>query len=303
MPLQRAWEFDLPSVAETAVDCGNLHGEGVFWSDRLGLLYWTDIFGQRVWTYDPVKRVSRDFATPGKLCCFATRKDRSWNEVVAAFADGFAFLDIATGERRDIAAVEADMPHTRLNDGRTDRQGRFIAGGIDESGTSKEAAVYRLDPDLTVTKLFGGVGCANGTCFSADGRTMWFADSFKGDIERFDYDPASGSVSNRSAIGRTPAPGVPDGSCIDAEGHVWNAVWEGARVERWSPDGRITAVIEVPVQKPTCVAFGGPGLDTLFITSSKLGESAEALSRQPLAGHLFAVKPGVTGLADADFAA
>ena len=293
----------MPSVAETAVDCGNLHGEGVFWSARHGLLYWTDIFGQRVWTYDPVAGVARDFATPGKLCCFATRRDRPWNEVVAAFADGFAFLDIATGERREIAAIEAELPHTRLNDGRTDRQGRLIAGGIDESGKSREAAVYRLDPDLSVTKLFDGVGCANGTCFSADGRTMWYADSFRGEVERFDYDTATGTVSNRRAIGHTAAPGVPDGSCIDAEGHVWNAVWEGSRVERWSPDGRITHVIEVQVRKPTCVAFGGPQLDTLFITSSQLGESAEALANQPLAGHLFAVKPGVGGLADADFAA
>ena len=293
----------MPRVVESVVDCGNLHGEGVFWSARHGLVYWTDIFGQRVWVYDPVARKARDFATPGKLCCFATRRNRPWNEVVAAFADGFAFLDIATSERRDIAAVDAKLPNTRLNDGRTDRQGRLIAGGIDESGTGRQAAVYRLDPDLTVSRLFGDVGCANGTCFSADGRTMWYADSFKGDIECFDYDTATGAVSNRRAIGRTPQPGVPDGSCIDAEGHVWNAVWEGARIERWSPDGRITEVIEVPVQKPTCVAFGGPALDTLFITSSKLGESPEALARQPLAGHLFAVKPEVGGLADADFAA
>jgi L-arabinonolactonase len=289
--------------AEAVVKCGNSHGEGVFWSARHGLLYWTDIFGERVWTYDPVTQVSRDHKTPGRVCCFATRKDRPWNEVVAAFSDGFAFLDLATGLRTDIAAVEAGLPNTRLNDGRTDRQGRLIAGGIDETGRGPGSAVYRLDPDLSVTKLFGDVGCANGTCFSADGRTMWYADSFRGDIERFDYDPSLGTVSNRRAIGRTPSPGVPDGSCIDAEGHVWNAVWEGSRVERWSPDGRIIAVIEVSVKKPTCVAFGGPRLDTLYITSSRMGESPEALERQPLAGHLFAVRPGVTGLADADFAA
>ncbi len=289
--------------AETIVPCGNSHGEGVFWSSRHGLLYWTDIFGERVWTYDPGTRESHDYKVPGRVCCFATRKDRPWNEVVAAFADGFAFLDLETGIRSDIALVEADLPNTRLNDGRTDRQGRLVAGGIDESGNGPSSAVYRLDPDLTVTKLFGGVGCANGTCFSADGRTMWYADSFKGDIERFDYDPDKGKVSNRRSIGHTARPGVPDGSCIDAEGHVWNAVWEGSRVERWNPDGRITAVIEVPVKKPTCVAFGGSGLDTLFITSSRLGESPEALATQPLAGHLFAVKPGVRGLADTDFAA
>jgi len=290
-------------MAEVIVPCGNSHGEGVFWSPHHGLLYWTDIFGERVWTYDPITRESHDHKTPGRVCCFATRTNRPWNEVVAAFEDGFAFLDLETGIRDNIAPVEAELASTRLNDGRTDRQGRFIAGGIDESGDGLGSAVYRLDPDLTVTKLFGDVGCANGTCFSADGRTMWYADSLKGDIERFDYDPDSGSVSNRRSIGRTLPPGVPDGSCIDAEGHVWNAVWEGSRVERWSPDGNISALVNVPVKKPTCTAFGGPDLDILFITSSRLGESPEALATQPLAGHLFAVKPGVKGFADADFAA
>ena len=287
--------------AGTVVECGNLHGEGVFWSSRHGLLYWTDIFGQRVWVYDPIARVARDFATPGKLCCFATRRDRPWNEVVAAFSDGFAFLNIETGVRSEIAPLEAGPPGIRLNDGRTDRQGRLVVGGMDEGG-SLGAAVYRLDPDLTVTRLFGDVGCANGTCFSSDGKTMWFADSFKGEIERFDYDTATGTLSNRRAIGRTPAPGVPDGSCIDAEDHVWNAVWDGSRIERWSPDGRITQIIELPVKKPTCLAFGGPDLKSLFITSSRLGESAEALAGQPLAGHLFAVNLDIGGIPDADFA-
>ena len=292
----------MPKVPETAVACANHHGEGVFWSGRHGLVYWTDILGQRVWTHDPVTSETRDFRTPGRVCCFATRKGRPWNEVVAAFADGFAFLDLATGVRTDIAAVEAELPQTRLNDGRTDRQGRLIAGGMDEGGNGSAASVYRLDPDLSVTKLFGGVGCANGTCFSADGRTMWYADSFKGEIERFDYDIESGKVSNRRAIGRTLSPGMPDGSCIDAEDHVWNAVWDGSRIERWSPDGRITQIIELPVKKPTCLAFGGPDLKSLFITSSRLGESAEALAGQPLAGHLFAVNLDIGGIPDADFA-
>jgi L-arabinonolactonase len=95
---------------------------------------------------------------------------------------------------------------------------------------------------------------------------------------------------------------VPDGSCVAAQGHVWNAVWEGYRVERWSPEGRITTAIDVPVKKPTCCAFGGRNLETLFITSSQLGEQPADLAREPLAGHLFAVEPGVAGIADADFA-
>lgn len=288
--------------AEVAHHCGDRHGEGVFWSAAHGLLYWTDILGERVWTHDPLTGATQCFQTPGKVGCFADRRGRLWNEVIAAFADGFAFLDLETGTRTNIAAVEADLPNTRLNDGRVDRQGRFVAGGMDEGGKGPLSGVYRLDADLAVTKIFDGVGCANGTCFSEDGKTMWFADSFKGDIERFDYDTQTGTVSGRRSIGRTGKPGVPDGSCIDAEGHIWNAVWEGYRVERWSPEGRVVAVIEVPAKKPTCCAFGGARLDTLFIASSRLGESPEDLAREPLAGDLFAVRPGVVGVVDMPFA-
>jgi L-arabinonolactonase len=262
---------------------------------------WTDIFGESIWTFDPVSGQHKNFKTPGRVCCFATRRERPWNEVVAAFADGFAFLDIAKSDRKNIAAIEAEFSNTRLNDGRTDRHGNFVVGGMDEGGKGPASSVYQLSADLKVTKLFGDVGCANGTCFSQDGNGMWFADSVKGQIEHFDYNAEKGIASKRRSIGRTPSPGVPDGSCIDAEGHVWNAVWEGYRVERWSPDGKITKTIEVPVKKPTCCAFGGPNLDTLYITSSQLGETSDDLAREPQAGHLFSVKPGVTGLNDAEF--
>jgi L-arabinonolactonase len=187
--------------------------------------------------------------------------------VVAAFADGFALLDLLTGERNDIARVDADKPTVRMNDGRTDRQGRFIVGGMDEPEQKPIASVFRLDPDLSVHRLFEEVGCANGTCFSADGRTMWFADSAKAEIEAFDYDIATGTPSSRRQIARIS--GVPDGSCIDSEGYVWNVVWEGYRVDRYAPDGRLDRTVELPVKKVTCCAFGGNDLSTLFITTSR----------------------------------
>jgi L-arabinonolactonase len=288
--------------ARLLLDCRNQHGEGVLWSAADALLMWTDIDGRRVCTYDPVTAEFHQYPTPGKVCCFAPRTGRPWSQIVAAFSDGFAFLDLLTGERRDIAAIEQDKPTTRMNDGRTDRQGRFIAGGMDEAARAPISSVWRLDPDLSVIQLFDGVACANGTCFAPDGRTLWFADSVKGEIERFDYDNATGSISSRRSIARTPAPGVPDGSCVDAEGFVWNAVWEGYRLQRYAPDGRLVATIDVPVKKPTCCAFGGPDLDTLFITSSRLGESESDLEREPSAGSLFSIKPGVRGFIDQPFA-
>jgi L-arabinonolactonase len=132
---------------------------------------------------------------------------------------------------------------------------------------------------------------------------MYLADSFLGTIWLYDYDPISGTPSDPRVLKDFKGDqGVPDGSCIDAEGAVWNAVWEGRRVVRILPDGTIDRSIEVPVLKPTCCAFGGPDLETLYITTSRLQSTAEQLAREPTAGSLFAYRPGVRGIADAQFA-
>jgi L-arabinonolactonase len=286
--------------AELLLDCRNAHGEGVLWSVEHGLLLWTDIHGEQIWSLDPVTGASRSAAVPGRLCSFAPRKGRPATQLVCAFADGFALLDLETGARTDIAAFEPQLPQTRLNDGRTDREGRFVAGGMDERDLQGVSSVWRLERDLSLTFLFGGVACANGTCFSPDGRTFYFADSPTHRIVARSYPAGPELPSEPRLVARTQ--GIPDGSCIDAEGFIWNAVWEGHRVERWSPDGRLDRIVEVPVAKPTCCAFGGPELDTLFITTSRLAESPERLAAEPQAGGLFAIKPGARGVADVPFA-
>lgn len=286
--------------ADLVLDCQNEHGEGVLWNALDRRLWWTDIHGKKLWAYDPATRSSESFEAPDRICCFAPRRDGT---LVAAFADGFAFFDPKTGRRDDIAAFEPDLPQTRLNDGRTDREGNFIAGGMDEKDFEPISSVWRLDANLKLTRLFGSVRCANSTCFSPDGRTMYFADSPECEIVAFDYTSGVASVGKKRSVAKLPKErGVPDGSCVDAEGFIWNAVWEGYRVERFAPDGRLDRTIEVSVQKPTCVAFGGPDLDTLFITTSRLGSSNAILEREPYSGGLFAVRPGVKGLIDAPFA-
>jgi sugar lactone lactonase YvrE len=289
--------------AELMLDCRNQHGEGVFWSAEHRLLFWTDIHGETIWTFDPHSGTSASYSTPGRACCFATRKDRPATQIVVAFADGFAFLDLASGKRTSIASFEVEKPTTRLNDGRTDPHGRFIAGGMDEKALEPISSVCRLDPDLTVTRLFDGVACANSTCFSPDGRTMYFADSPTREIVAFDYDPQKGTLGAKRVMAKlAPDDGLPDGSCVDGEGYIWNAIWEGYRVERRAPDGRLDRAVDVPVRKPTCCAFGGDDLGTLYITSSRLAETDEALAREPTAGGLFMVRPGIRGIADPPFA-
>jgi L-arabinonolactonase len=171
---------------------------------------------------------------------------------------------------------------------------------MDEAALAPISSVWRVDVDCSVTRLFGGVSCANSACFSPDGKRMYFADSPTKTIVAYDYEPASGQLGEKRVLAEVD--GIPDGSCVDSEGCIWNAVWEGYRVERWSPDGTLIQVIEVPVRKPTCCAFGGDDFATLYITTSRLMEDDDILGREPTAGSLYSVKPGARGLADTAFA-
>ena len=131
---------------------------------------------------------------------------------------------------------------------------------------------------------------------------MYFADSPRRTIEAIAYDPRTGAVGARRVLGTVEGSGVPDGACTDAEGYVWVAIWEGDRVERWSPDGRLDLSVDVPVHKPTCCAFGSEDLDVLYVTTSRLGSGEEELRREPTSGGLYAIRPGVRGLIDTPFA-
>ena len=287
-------------TADLFLDCRNTHGEGVLWDERSRRVWWTDIHGKKIWSLDPETRSASSHDMPSRVCCFAPR---ARGGLLVAFAEGFALYDLDSGAQRDLARFEPDLPETRLNDGRTDRAGRFVAGGYRRG----ERSAGHLG-------LPGGPGplhhpgssaasiCANGTCFSPDGRTMYFADSPRHTIEAIAYDPATGAVGARRVLATIEGPGIPDGACTDAEGFVWVAIWEGSRVERWSPDGRLDRTVELPVRKVTCCAFGGKDLDILFITTSRLDSSPEEIEREPTSGSLYAFRPGVRGLPDTPFA-
>ena len=286
--------------AEIALDCRNLHGEGVLWNDLDGRLWWTDIHGRKLWWLEPGAGKSGSIAMPDRVCCFAPRRSGGF---IVAFAKSVAFFDPASGSVSHIFSFEADQPDTRLNDGRTDRQGRFIAGGMNEGSGAPSSAVIRVDPDGSATTIISGVSCANSTCFSPDGRRMYFADSPVREIWVYDYDIDKGAPSARRVlIDLKREPGVPDGSCVDAEGAVWNAVWEGRRLVRVLPDGTVDRVVEIPTLKPTCCAFGGADLATLYVTTSRLDSTPEQLAAEPFAGSLFSFRPGVRGVPDAAFA-
>jgi L-arabinonolactonase len=286
--------------AELVVDCRNVLGEGVTWDAAAQRLHWVDIESSELWTLAPASGEVSTHKAPERIACLAPRRSGGF---VVGFASGFAFYDPASGARENLALFEPEIPATRLNDGRTDRQGRLVAGGFDEKNGAFISSVVRLDPNRRLAKLFDGVACANGICFSPDGGTMYFADSPARKIWSFAYDAATGAVGNQRLLTTFDGqPGQPDGSCVDADGCIWNAQWNGRRVVRFTPDGRIDLVVPVPALNPTCVAFGGASLDTLYITTAQYLMTSDELAATAHAGALFACVPGTRGLADAAFA-
>ena len=163
---------------------------------------------------------------------------------------------------------------------------------MEAGATGRTGSVYRFDPDRTVHRFSDGVSIPNSLAFSPDGTVMYFADSTDRTIWAFDYDPDTGTPSGRRVFATTDL-GVPDGSTVDTDGCLWNAEWGAARVVRYTPAGTVDRVIEMPVEKPTCCAFGGPGLDVLYVTSARVGSEHP----EPYAGGVFAIQTGASGLA------
>ena len=203
--------------------------------------------------------------TPQKIGSMALRKQGG----AVSLARGFHFLDFRSGEVELIVDPEPDKPANRLNDGKVDRQGRFYAGSMDTQEAGPNGALYRLDPDLSLHRLDTGIVVSNGPCWSPDGRTFYFADTWSGEIWAYDCDPASGAISNRRTFTRVDMSGggAADGSTVDAEGYLWNAQVYDGKLVRYAPDGSVDRVIEMPVKKVTSVMFGGSELDVLYVTS------------------------------------
>jgi len=253
-----------------------LLGESPLWDERTGLLYWIDIPGEEIgalsvtsrkWVTLPTRRRFGSIAltsTPGHLLAATA----SGLEVVKLTNDGV--LEVSS-----IAAPEVDQPGNRFNDGKTDRQGRFWAGTMEDAETGQRTgSMYRLDPDGSLTRAWGDVGIPNGLCFSPDGETMYTADSMDGTIWAAPYDTTSGEPGPRVAVAKTAEPGGPDGSTVDEFGGIWNAEWGSSRLVRYLPDGTIDRVLDMPASKPTCMAFGGMNLDMMFVTTAQVGGDA-----------------------------
>ncbi len=269
-------------------------GEGSCWNVAEQCLHWIDIRRPALFTYRPGEGQVAAVPLPRDVGCVAPARD---GRIVLADTKGFALLDRTTGALVCLGDPEADIPTNRFNDGKVDRAGRFWAGTIDDRCDRPSGSLYRLDADRTITRIDTGFLCANGIGWSPDDRLMYFVDSMARVIWVYDFDLVSGTVAGRRPFARfADDDGVPDGLTVDAEGHVWVAIWDGWRIVRYAPDGTIDRTVAMPVQRPTSCAFGGATLETLYVTSAAGGLDAASLRRGPLAGGLFAFEPGVRGL-------
>jgi sugar lactone lactonase YvrE len=271
-------------------------GEGAIWNAALQRLHWVDINGQRVFTYDPVTGENHA-CDVGQMV--GTVVPRARGGVMLALHEGFASLDLNTGRVTPLPRPPEHDPATaRFNDGKCDPAGRFWAGTMTLVKRKSLGRVYRLDADGSMHVMFRDVSTSNGLAWSLDRRTLYYIDTPLMRVDAFDYDDATGAIAGRRPVITIP-PGIgrPDGSTLDAEGMLWIAMWEGGRVTRWDPrTGALLQTVRLPVVRVTSCAFGGPELDTLYITSAREGLADAELAAQPLAGGLFKMKPGVCGL-------
>jgi sugar lactone lactonase YvrE len=295
----------MPTQAELIIDARNAVGESPVWSPGDQALYWADIPNKRLYRWSLADASTQSWEADEMLACIAQRADGSW---VAGMQSGIFQLTVGndgrlSGER--LVGVSHAHEQMRFNDGRCDRQGRFWAGSMlmDMAAGANVGALYRYDGagQATLPVLLDDLIVPNGLGFSPDGRVMYLSDSHPSvqAIWAFDYDIDSGTPHNRRLfVDMNDYPGRPDGAAVDADGCYWICGNDAGLIHRFTPAGRLDRSLEVPVKKPTMCAFGGANLDTLFVTSIRPGGN---LDDQPLAGGVFALQPGVSGIAETPF--
>jgi sugar lactone lactonase YvrE len=288
--------------AEQRTDPVAHHGEGPVWWDAWGGLRFVDMLAGDVLSLGPDGSVARTHV--GVVA--AALRPRSGGGAVVATERAFALA--AHDDLSDLRVLPDAWPDpgVRFNDGACDPDGRFWCGTMAYDETPGAGAMYRLsalldtaggddlDPGAyAVERMWGDVTISNGLGFSPDGTRAYYNDTPTGVVSVLDY--ADGGLRDRRDFVRVgdDGPGAPDGLCVDAQGGVWVALWGGSAVRRYTPDGVLDEVVELPVSQVTACTFGGEGLGELFVTTSAEGVDRQA---EPLAGALFSVRPGVAGL-------
>lgn len=284
--------------ATLLVDSQCLLAEGIQWNDSVQRLYWCDIQTGNLWSCDEDGGNVVSTKLADRIGSFAFDFH---GDLLVAFADGFYRMKPNSGERELINRFEPDKPTTRLNDGRCDRQGRFVVGGMDELNQAPLSQVVVFD-NGNIVPLISEISISNSICFSLDGKFMYFADSPTRMICRFAYDTKVGAVREKTVFAKLEEDdGVPDGSCIDADDAIWNARFGGAQVQRYLSNGSKDVRVIVPTSNVTCCCFGGKNLDRLYISTAMESLTSAQIREQKGPGGIFVVDPGLTGVTESRY--
>lgn len=280
---------EVTCVANTA----DVLGEVPRWHAGENALYWIDALKPAIHRLDPASGRVESWTPPEKLGSFAPS---AGGGLIIAGRNGFALYDPRSGDFERIADPENKAEENILNDGRCDARGRFWAGSMTKTMKGATGKLYRVEKGRT-DACDEGIWVANGVAWSPNGGTMYFADSHVHTIFAYDYDLASGDIGKRRVfVDANDEAGVPDGASCDAEGFLWTAMFDGACLARYAPDGRLDRTVQMPVSRPTACAFGGPGLRTMYVTTARFRLAPEKLAAEEHAGGLLALDVGVAGL-------
>lgn len=286
---------------EVLVSLHNSLGEGPIWDERKRCLYWLDGLGCKWFRRCETGGIAQfDTVSPIGSMVLSERGD-----IVAALRDGVYRIDPASGNAEPFVNPEQGVVGNRFNDGKADAAGRFVVGTMSEAsndGSSQSAAtgsLYSIMPDGEWRKIRENVGISNGMAWNSAGDRFYYIDSPTGCVFSYAYSADTGLITDENVCIRIPkSEGIPDGMTIDQEEKLWIAHWGGWRVSRYDPKtGRLLAKVHVPVKHVTSCTFGGKDMDELYITTSTNGVSGLEWLRQPHAGALFVVKPGIRGQA------
>jgi len=289
-----------------SISSQNELGEGVIWDNLTQTIWWTDIQASTIFQFDVVAREVVAHDMPERVGCFGfTNFD---DVLIVAFASGFALYNLMTKQTQWLAQPEINIEGNRFNDGKVDRHGNFWAGTLVEHRKTPEqtGSLYCLDSDFECHKKLTGIEISNSLCFSHHCELLYHGDSQANCVYQYhlacDGQRESNQLTRKKALINTAQDVFPDGACVDEDGNVWSAQWGGSQVVCYSPEGEVLLTIPTPVSQPTCVAFGGPNLDWLIVTSAKESLSADDLNLQPQAGDVFIYQvKGIRGLVEPRF--
>ncbi|GAA4331310.1 CBU_1789 family Dot/Icm type IV secretion system effector [Pigmentiphaga soli] len=288
---------------DCVVQSADILGEVPLWCDRTKKLWWVDVRRPALQSYDPATGKHTAQRLPEMLQVGAIALREAGGFLLATNRGLYLFDPETQQPPLQIADPEPGREGMRLNDGKCDRRGRFWVGSMHDKLRDPLGTLYRLDADHQCRPMLDGFVLPNAISWSLDDRTMYFADTHNQVVWAFDFDVDDGVISNRRVFKDwTGQPGRPDGATVDAEGYIWNCMVISGQLVRLAPDGSVVRTIQMPVTFPTCPAFGGPDLATLYVTSHSQRLPAEQIVKEPYAGGLFALDVGVRGVPEPRYA-